>query len=436
MNKKKGLRRFFTLDVHNHEGFTLVELIIVIAILAILSAVAVAGYSAYVQKANQSADDALIYEINQAFRAACIENFHDVYDITAAYATIVNGKVVVSGVKVNGVANSEIATDFATYFDMSNVELKYYKSIKFEAVQFVGSMQEATTFTDEVMESIWYTFDTISGLLEQFGTGDPALIEKGLMKHLSEDLALALGMDGMIDGYIAATNLTDEQLDEYLRGKVDGYDNLTDDEKEALRTRLKANLGVMYFADAADPNDPDLLDKVMASLDVIVAATRNTNVTITEEDMWKYYISTQRGSTILANDGEDAAKEDLANFLKDEDTMLSLTGLQMVAINKSIQTAIQETQSGENTAGVNTLGALYALSAGYFNNTTYWQGEIQGIGTFPAVVTALSQPNFDAYYSTYGRADVEAYLREMGQLSANKDELDLSKDNVFSGLIG
>ena len=36
-------------------GFTLVELIIVIAILAILSSVAVAGYSAYITKANDSA---------------------------------------------------------------------------------------------------------------------------------------------------------------------------------------------------------------------------------------------------------------------------------------------------------------------------------------------------------------------------------------------
>jgi prepilin-type N-terminal cleavage/methylation domain-containing protein len=35
-------------------GFTLVELIIVIAILAILSSVAVAGYSTYITKANQS----------------------------------------------------------------------------------------------------------------------------------------------------------------------------------------------------------------------------------------------------------------------------------------------------------------------------------------------------------------------------------------------
>lgn len=44
-------------------GFTLVELIIVIAILAILSSVAVAGYSSYITKANDSAAESFMNEI-------------------------------------------------------------------------------------------------------------------------------------------------------------------------------------------------------------------------------------------------------------------------------------------------------------------------------------------------------------------------------------
>ena len=63
MNFREKMKRFWTLDVHNHEGFTLVELIIVIAILAILSTGAIAGYSAYVERANKTADQALVAEI-------------------------------------------------------------------------------------------------------------------------------------------------------------------------------------------------------------------------------------------------------------------------------------------------------------------------------------------------------------------------------------
>ena len=70
MKLREKMKRFWTLDVHNHEGFTLVELIIVIAILAILSTGAIAGYSAYVERANKTADKALVAEIENALMLA------------------------------------------------------------------------------------------------------------------------------------------------------------------------------------------------------------------------------------------------------------------------------------------------------------------------------------------------------------------------------
>ena len=51
-------------------GFTLVELIIVIAILAILSSVAVAGYSSYITKANDSAVNTELSNILSAVNLA------------------------------------------------------------------------------------------------------------------------------------------------------------------------------------------------------------------------------------------------------------------------------------------------------------------------------------------------------------------------------
>ena len=66
MNLKNKFRKFFTLSRRHEAGFTLVELIVVIAILAILGGVAVPVYSGYMKKANMTADRTLVSEVANA----------------------------------------------------------------------------------------------------------------------------------------------------------------------------------------------------------------------------------------------------------------------------------------------------------------------------------------------------------------------------------
>ena len=56
------------------KGFTLVELLVVIAIIAILAVVSVVGYTAFINKANTSADQQAITQINTALRAEGVTN--------------------------------------------------------------------------------------------------------------------------------------------------------------------------------------------------------------------------------------------------------------------------------------------------------------------------------------------------------------------------
>ena len=56
------------------KGFTLVELLVVIAILAILATVAVVGYTSFIEKANLSNDQAFVAQANTTLQAAAIPN--------------------------------------------------------------------------------------------------------------------------------------------------------------------------------------------------------------------------------------------------------------------------------------------------------------------------------------------------------------------------
>ena len=124
------------------EGFTLVELIVVIAILGILAAIAVPAYSGYITKANESADITQLDAVLTASQAALAEkgsvtkvvveikggNGNDaglVTDVTA----YVGGTADADGtsyalVVAEGTGEATEATNFDTYFGTAMPTLK------------------------------------------------------------------------------------------------------------------------------------------------------------------------------------------------------------------------------------------------------------------------------------------------------------------------
>ena len=96
------------------EGFTLVELVVVIAILGVLAGVATVGYSGYVKKANMAADETLLSTLNTAFAVACIENGVDARDLTDADIDIGDdGTIDVASLAIEHAVLTEDACDAA-----------------------------------------------------------------------------------------------------------------------------------------------------------------------------------------------------------------------------------------------------------------------------------------------------------------------------------
>lgn len=119
MNLRKRVRNFFTLTRGQDDGFTLVELIVVIAIMAILGGVAVPAYSGYIDRSNKAADQTLIRDVKQALELYAYSNPNSVDGI----GVILNQEGT-APVAVGDVAQVQEALA-AVFGEDANIGLKY-----------------------------------------------------------------------------------------------------------------------------------------------------------------------------------------------------------------------------------------------------------------------------------------------------------------------
>ena len=186
-------------------GFTLVELIVVIAIMGILAGVGTVGYAGYIKMARESADNQILAAVNTAFASACLENNVEVADVSAASISMMNQKVYgVSSVDVStdGVDDSavtrQIATSFTRYFDKDGQNITFQtanvNSLAWNAAK--GAFEIAAGFVDALV---------------MLPNGNYVNISKEDVEAIQNSSYAELGVDGITDT-IKSLNSSSETL--------------------------------------------------------------------------------------------------------------------------------------------------------------------------------------------------------------------------------
>ena len=281
MKLKNYWKRFWTLDRHHAAGFTLVELIVVIAILAILAGVAIPVYSGYIKKAETAGDQQLLDTLNTAFAAACIENGTDMNLVDSAYATLNEDGT------VNAVYRTAVGDVYNVAFDkyFAGNETSAFKVVTtlvfknhmfvagsgaYAGLQGIFSNSDITAFNGSIFANI--------GLGSLMGQVDMAT-QVALAADPNSTLGQMIWDDANMEslaGYLDCELESDEfgyAMDALIVKKVDmmiaaGADGSTEEAYEALRGQatkeILANNAVLVAATNSNFDTTDFMAQLAA----------------------------------------------------------------------------------------------------------------------------------------------------------------------------
>ena len=443
-------------------GFTLVELIVVIAILAILAGVAIPVYSNYIAKANEAADLQLLGAMNTAFAASCVEMGVEPTEVVGlasltgeAGSKRVESVTAVGAGAVNLSSGRSFNDVFMTYFGANaDLPFKVYTSLGYDMANGV--------FVDGAKE---LTFATVGG------TVTVTAAQLGAYRGSSFDEMGAAGITSKIDALVdqamgAITEsdvafLSSDEFTSFLTEK-----GITLDPSDPNYAKKAANALVLYTASHAEVTDVQswlsalrngdpLVIQGQTSADIILPLAaeyamltafcsdpdakistttyhEGENIVETSGDVFNaYYAYASQSGTF----DKEKAKEWLRNQYGPDVTITSAkkNGFNITTQGGEATTELNAAEwFAEQTANMQNNGGVFSITGLHlYAPPTY---DSQGNMIKDAVYTdytgmweTFSQSNeYQQYIQDQAGSDLNAFLNALQMVDANTSNVDIN----------
>ena len=393
----------------NTTGFSLVELIVVIAMMAILAAVAVIGVSIYIPKAQQASDNELLNVLSDALVAACLSEGVDQKDVTATIAVDADGKLAMNGtdiaIQISGTSKADkiadlfndVVTDKNAKFNIINGTRVKFENGKFGWDKGTNSVYDGLEFSKDDIDAIkGSNFDKLGAevLLDKIGLATDILdgLSTGDNAFLKEKVdALIFNPDNMV-----------------ALAKSLGYDELTIDD---IDDEPMTELGQEFYADFGN-----LVEQKMAMLKE------------THKDMAEPDLRLKATTEILSNNAVLAAATNKSSFNTEDFAQKMASG----DAKDEILANLTNGSPSNVSIALSQAAMVYGMYTSYAVQTGI---QIEGELDIQDVLEEMDKPGFKDYMREQAQsgADLNAYNSALNMIDTSAQNEDAVRDVLLNG---